>query len=470
MKFKLTLKFYVLLLALIVGATITCLLIHSKGQTKIEKSIEEEDINDIALIPSSEYHGIDVSHYQDIIDWKLVATDKNIQFVYIKATEGATYVDKYYKRNIKGAKKYGLKVGSYHYLSNESPIKSQFKNFTSTVDKDLQDLIPMVDVEVKVEKDSIRLFCNLIKKLYGKDPMIYGTNSSYNKYCAPDFNNYYLLIGRYGDKRPVITGKGHYNIWQFSEKGNIPGIPNQVDLDRFHPDFDLSKILLKESGSEIKIQNNAPSDNEVTKIETLGLIVLYPQFDSVDLVCGTMPSKKDKKVILVAEAAYTGELLKDFKHMNIAGDHVSNGKRYDGYTCDRNTGAFIYYNKKWEFCYKDYSKKMDIAAKNGGAAFAQELLIHKGKQLQTVRKNNNKNQFRALCNHKGKLCVVESKSVISLGDFKNKLLKLGVTDAIYLDMGKGWNHAWYRDNGDVVELHPHTHNYCTNWITFLKNN
>ncbi len=205
---------------------------------------------------------------------------------------------------------------------------------------------------------------------------------------------------------------------------------------------------------------------EVIRKDTLGLTVLYPLFDSIDLVCGEMPGKEDKRVILVAEAAYTGELLKEFQHKNIAGDHVSGGKLYKGYPCDWNTGAFIYYGKKWEFCPRDYAKKLNEAAQNGGAAFGQELLIYKGKRLETMRKDSGENQYRALCNEDGKLCVVESEGVLSLGDFKEALLELGVSEALYLDMGRGWNHAWYRDRGKVVELHPHAHDYCTNWITF----
>ena len=190
------------------------------------------------------YHGIDVSNHQGNIDWSLVGTDKNIQFVYIKATEGATHIDGRYSYNIKEAKNNGLLVGSYHYLRNTSSISKQFVNFKSIVDKDMQDLVPMVDVEEKVDKDSIRLFCELIQKHYGKLPVVYGTNKSYNSYCAPDFNNYYLMIGRYGAKAPVINGKGRYNIWQYSENGKIKGIPKPVDLNRFHPNFDIAKIKL----------------------------------------------------------------------------------------------------------------------------------------------------------------------------------------------------------------------------------
>lgn len=50
------------------------------------------------------------------------------------------------------------------------------------------------------------------------------------------------MIGRYGKKKPIIKGKGRYSIWQYSEKGKIDGIKKPVDLDRIHPDFDLSRL------------------------------------------------------------------------------------------------------------------------------------------------------------------------------------------------------------------------------------
>lgn len=105
----------------------------------------------------------------------------------------------------------------------------------------------MVDVEEKVSKDSILLFCNLLEKHYGKKPAIYGTNKSYNSFCAPYFNSYILMIGRYGENQPIIKGEGHYSIWQYSEKGKIAGIEKHVDLDRIHPDFDLAELDLYEN-------------------------------------------------------------------------------------------------------------------------------------------------------------------------------------------------------------------------------
>ena len=52
--------------------------------------------------------GIDVSHYQGRIDWDQVAGSEKICYVYLKATEGATYVDDTYERNLREAKRVGL--------------------------------------------------------------------------------------------------------------------------------------------------------------------------------------------------------------------------------------------------------------------------------------------------------------------------------------------------------------------------
>ena len=190
------------------------------------------------------YQGIDVSNHQGKIDWGKVAQDKNISFVYIKATEGATHKDRRYKENVEGARENGILVGSYHYLKGNRPIHRQFDNFKSVVDRDRQDLIPMVDVEETIDRDSLLLFCSLVKEHYGKLPLIYSIIRVYNSLCSAEFDDFYLMIARYGPKPPVIKGKNHYSIWQFSEDGKIDGISKPVDLDRLHPDFSLSSLML----------------------------------------------------------------------------------------------------------------------------------------------------------------------------------------------------------------------------------
>ena len=54
-----------------------------------------------------------------------------------------------------------------------------------------------------------------------------------------------------------------------------------------------------------------------------------------------MPKAAQKDVEFCCEAAFTGELLEEFKHSNIADNHICNGKMIKGYSCKANTGGFV---------------------------------------------------------------------------------------------------------------------------------
>ena len=209
------------------------------------------------LAVSSAYaqtRGIDVSRHQKTIDWKKVAAD-NVQFVYIKATEGATYQDPMFKKNIEGAQKAGLLVGVYHYFRMTSSPEEQFENFKKAMKDYKMDLVPMIDVEpskkemagksVKDLQKNLDKFIALIKAEYGVPPMIYGTQRSYNTYCAPKYNKYHLYIGRYGKNSPEIIGEGTYTIWQYTENGKVNGITEDVDICKFNPKYGIKDIKIK---------------------------------------------------------------------------------------------------------------------------------------------------------------------------------------------------------------------------------
>lgn len=200
-------------------------------------------------------YGIDISHHQGEIKWKQVP--KDVQFVYIKATEGASLKDEKYKEYVKGAHDNGFKVGAYHFFRMTSGARAQFKNFKSVAKKSDMDLIPMVDVETldgrgsRALRDSLNVFIKLVRDYYGKAPMIYAPMGIYNGHLGEAFNRYHLYIGRYGPKGaagsdpPVINGKGTYTIWQYSEKGSVAGIPKRVDLAKFNPKHNIYSISLR---------------------------------------------------------------------------------------------------------------------------------------------------------------------------------------------------------------------------------
>ncbi len=202
-----------------------------------------------------------------------------------------------------------------------------------------------------------------------------------------------------------------------------------------------------------------------------GLIVYYPRASRIDLVCGTMPSKEDTSVIFCAEAAFTHELLEEFSHGNIDGDHVSGGKRYTGAKCRDNSGAFAWFDDTtWEFINGEYGELLDSVAQSGGMGFGQAIIIHDGVSIRPLWREG-VNQYRALCEKDGCLCIVDSRDSVEYEQFVAMLEEFAPLHALYMDMGAGWNHSWWRDsNNQVHELHPvaEKSRYCTNWITFYK--
>ena len=202
--------------------------------------------------PKATIYGIDLSHHQGDIDWSSVkhAEGHPIEFVYIKATEGATYQDPLYTFNFKEAKKNGLNVGSYHYFRTTSTVANQLANFMNTAPKDQQTLIPMVDIEdigsltVGAFNDSLAFFLAGIETQYGSKPILYTTQRFYNSYLQNRYADYPFCIGRYGANEPELLDGNQWTIWQFSEGAHVKGIPKPVDLDVLNSQFDLGELLL----------------------------------------------------------------------------------------------------------------------------------------------------------------------------------------------------------------------------------
>lgn len=201
------------------------------------------------------YDGIDVSKHNGHILWDKVAASTNVRFVYIKATQGSSRVDKRYYENLRGARDAGLLVGSYHFFTSKSSATMQFLNFKNHVVATDQDLTPVLDVEEEgigshwsreQMQDSVAVFVKLVKKHYGKLPVIYSNEHYYNTMLAPRFNNHYLFIANYNGKSPTIVEDGRANLWQYSESGHIHGVGERVDLIKIVNGTSLEKLLLHE--------------------------------------------------------------------------------------------------------------------------------------------------------------------------------------------------------------------------------
>lgn len=197
-------------------------------------------------------HGIDVSHYQGRIDWKEVAKQSDVGYVYLKASEGSNNQDDQYARNIREARRNGLRTGSYHFFRANVSAKDQLNNFMSVVNVREQDLIPIIDVETTNRVSShtfharLKELLRLVTKEFGCKPLIYTGRNFYNKYFAHQgYDDYPFMIAQYSEPEPYLNDGRDYLIWQYSASGSVRGIRGNVDRSRFVGRHTINDILLR---------------------------------------------------------------------------------------------------------------------------------------------------------------------------------------------------------------------------------
>lgn len=218
----------------------------------------------LVLKTPAQTQGIDVSKYQGKIKWERVAKNKKVKFVYIRATEGATIQDSYYKTNVKAARKAGLMVGSYHVYSSKTTAYQQFANFKSIVEKKKQDLIPVLDIEGhhsgRLYMKRVDKLLELMEKEYGVKPMIYTSEKVYLEHFAgKKYRRYHIFIANYHGTPTV-----RYTLWQYSQTGRVSGIAGDVDLSKFHRKHSLYDIRLKRTQPAKTDAKSTGSDTTAT--------------------------------------------------------------------------------------------------------------------------------------------------------------------------------------------------------------
>lgn len=225
-----------------------------------------------AFGPSSSniYDGIDVSGWQGNIDYSEVASS-GIEIVYMKASEGTSFVDPYFNQNYTNAKANGLKVGFYHYLTARSNLEAvaEANFFVSTISGMTPDCRLAMDFESfgnlsAEEINEIGLtFMQTVESLSGKEMVIYSDTSNASNIFGGGLTNYPLWVAQYEVEEPIPNGNWNNWVgWQYTDAGEISGIDGYVDRDRF-----TDGILLNEN-SEVPLPDNTnkPSAGGTTTI------------------------------------------------------------------------------------------------------------------------------------------------------------------------------------------------------------
>jgi GH25 family lysozyme M1 (1,4-beta-N-acetylmuramidase) len=202
----------------------------------------------LAADPPTE--GIDVSHWQNEIDWPSVAA-ANKKFAFMKASEGRDFVDDRYTLNRARAKSAGILVGAYHYAqphvtAGDAVVEAD--HFLATADIAAGDLPPVLDLEeTNGLSDAemvtwVRTYLERIYERTGVRAMIYTSPNFWANSVGGSTwfaaNGYRLLwVAHWTTGAPTVpaadwAGFG-WTFWQYTSNGSVPGIVGRVDLDRF---------------------------------------------------------------------------------------------------------------------------------------------------------------------------------------------------------------------------------------------
>jgi len=182
-----------------------------------------------------EIYGVDVSDHQGRIDWRAVGRS-DVSFVFIKATEGSTYVDSDFASDLAEARSAGLLVGAYHFFTLCSPGATQAANFLKIAPPGSTVLPPAVDLELSGNcsarpsrsevETQLSTFVRLVESAT-RQPVI--------SYVSASFEQRYPLgaasSGLFWKRSVLRRPSGQWAIWQVDGFAQVDGITGPVDLD-----------------------------------------------------------------------------------------------------------------------------------------------------------------------------------------------------------------------------------------------
>ncbi len=198
--------------------------------------------------------GIDVSSHQPGIDWEAVRA-AGVEFVFVRAgfrgyETGKLVQDECFDQNMQGALDAGLDVGVYFYSQAVTPAEAlEEAELTLSMMEGYDITYPVVfDWEIITHADYARTsnvsmsnltdctiaFCEAIRNA-GYEPMFYqNKETALTKLDLELLTDYGFWLAEY---EALPSYPHHFDIWQYTAKGTVPGIEGTVDLNICFTDY-----------------------------------------------------------------------------------------------------------------------------------------------------------------------------------------------------------------------------------------
>lgn len=219
--------------------------------------------------------------------------------------------------------------------------------------------------------------------------------------------------------------------------------------------------------SDMPVSEILPQDETVV-YNTGELYVIFPEYSNIEIVLKDSPSKSDESITWCCGAIAHRTTSLFFDENNLEGDYAVKGVFHDSpYDWDE-FGAFTFADGKYAFEFDDPTGAVKEAAEKGGSGYMHFALFKDGEQMLNFSRPRPRG-YRALAELNGNLCIIDAVNLMDFPEFAEKLKKLGVTNALYMDMGSGWNYSWLRlPSGEVKSLFGLPVPWSHNWLVFRK--
>lgn len=195
--------------------------------------------------------GIDVSYYQDTINWNSVAAD-GVTFALVRVSHGLQFRDSEFEANWANARAAGIHTGVYQYFEPGEDSIAQADLLLDAMGPLMRgDLPPVIDVESTGGLDgpqvaaAVRTWVEHVEDALGVKPIIYtGPYFWQDNVGSDEFGEYPLWIAHYGTDCPLTpTPWLAWNFHQFTDSGSVNGVSGNVDTNSFNGTLDALLAL-----------------------------------------------------------------------------------------------------------------------------------------------------------------------------------------------------------------------------------
>lgn len=188
--------------------------------------------------------GIDVSYYQETIDWPRVRR-AGIMFAFVRVSDGTTVEDTQFRINWTAARQAGVLRGAYQHFRPDEDTGEQVDLLVEALRVDPGELPPVIDVEVdggrspRQVAERVATWVERVRRELGVEPIIYtGPEFWRDRVGGADMTSQPLWLAHYTDDCPQVPREWtRWTFWQHSDNGRVRGIGGPVDLDVFAGDY-----------------------------------------------------------------------------------------------------------------------------------------------------------------------------------------------------------------------------------------